>query len=322
MSALAEKGVAPRADRDDQYPSRQEPVARFLPRREPTVYGTADAGPLSQSQLDEFDANGFLILPGLFSADEIDACLAEVEVIRSDDDMLARPEAIIEPDDSALRSLFAVHRLSDFFGAVSSDERIVRRAMQVLGSDIYITQSRINLKPGFNGKEFNWHSDFETWHVEDGMPRMRAVSCSILLTENNAHNGSLMLVPGSHRRFLTCVGETPDDHYQHSLRRQEFGIPDNDNLRTMINAGGLTSALGPRGTVILFDCNIMHGSGSNISPWPRSNLFFVYNSVENRLQRPFCNKTPRPEFIAARDDCPPVRPTRYPNGRETCPEGL
>src|SRR3546814_10756649 len=46
--------------------------------------------------------------------------------------------------------------------------------------------SRLNYKPGFKGKEFYWHSDFETWHVEDGMPQMRALSMSILLAENRS----------------------------------------------------------------------------------------------------------------------------------------
>ncbi len=44
--------------------------------------------------------------------------------------------------------------------------------------------------PGFTGSGFYWHSDFETWHAEDGMPSMRAVSCSIALTENFAYNGA------------------------------------------------------------------------------------------------------------------------------------
>ncbi|MES8739290.1 phytanoyl-CoA dioxygenase family protein, partial [Cutibacterium acnes] len=75
---------------------------------------------------------------------------------------------------------------------------------------LLIHQSRINLKNGFNGKEFYWHSDFETWHVEDGMPNMRAVSCSITLTDNTVYNGSLMVIPGSHKYFVSCVGETPE----------------------------------------------------------------------------------------------------------------
>jgi ectoine hydroxylase len=65
---------------------------------------------------------------------------------------------------------------------------------------------------------------------------------------------------------------------------------------------------GPAGSVVFFDCNTMHGSNSNISPYPRANLFMVYNSVENRLGDPRGGLRPRPEFIAARDDCAPIVP--------------
>jgi ectoine hydroxylase len=52
----------------------------------------------------------------------------------------------------------------------------------------------------------------------------------------------------------------------------------------------------------------MHGSNSNISPYPRSNLFFVYNSVENTLNSPKGGLTPRPEYIATREDFAPIAP--------------
>lgn len=62
--------------------------------------------------------------------------------------------------------------------------RLLDIAQFLLDDEVYIHQSRLNYKPGFRGKEFYWHSDFETWHVEDGMPRLRALSISITLTEN------------------------------------------------------------------------------------------------------------------------------------------
>src|SRR3546814_10424765 len=89
---------------------------------------------------------------------------------------------------------------------------------------------------GFKGREFYWHSDFETWHVEDGMPRMRALSMSVLLAENTPHNGPLMVIPGSHRTYLTCLGETPDDHYLSSLKKQEYGVPDEERKSTRLNS--------------------------------------------------------------------------------------
>ncbi|WP_317848695.1 hypothetical protein [Marinobacter sp. R17] len=40
-----------------------------------------------------------------------------------------------------------------------------------------------------------------------------------------------------------------------------------------------------------------------MSPWPRSNLFFVYNSIENTLGEPYAAPQARPEFLASREQC-------------------
>jgi ectoine hydroxylase len=288
----------------DIYPSRLSDTPRVMPRLDPIVYGDVDDGPLSPEQLQQYDQNGFLILPDFLSPNVVESCLEEFARLCESSEIRGRPEAIIEPGSEELRSLFGIHNpeISTLFRRVAGDPCLVEMAMQILGGEAMLHQSRGNRKPGFAGQEFYWHSDFETWHVEDGMPRMRAVSCSILLTENRPENGPLMLVPQSHRHFVACVGETPDDHYQMSLKRQEYGVPDHDSLQQLVDQGGITSAIGSPGTVVLFDCNTMHGSNSNITPLPRTNLFFVYNSVANPLQTPFCGKKPRPEFIAARND--------------------
>ena len=58
--------------------------------------------------------------------------------------------------------------------------------------------------------------------------------------------------------------------------------------------------MGPAGSVTFFECNLMHGSNGNITPHPRRNVFFVYNSVENTLVEPFAAPSPRPTYIASR----------------------
>ena len=173
---------------------------------------------------------------------------------------------------------------------------------QLLGSDVYIHQSRINDKFGFKGSGFNWHSDFETWHSEDGMPRMRAVSASIMLTDNNEFNGPLMLIPGSHHYFVPCVGETPDMNWKDSLKVQRLGVPEQQDLARLAEKGGIQAPKGPAGSLLLFECNTLHASNKNMSPWPRSNLFFVYNSIDNPLEQPYAGTRPRPEFLATRRD--------------------
>ena len=286
---------------EDLYPSRVETRPHLVQRIDPVVYANqAFPGPLTTDEVSSYNRRGFLVKPDLLTSAEVADLSAELKRWAADSATAALEEAITEPGSGTVRSVFRVHELHPRFGRLARDPRLLGAARQILGSDVYMHQSRVNLKPGFRGKEFYWHSDFETWHVEDGMPRMRALSVSVALTENLPFNGALMLIPGSHRVYVACVGRTPDNHYKQSLKKQEYGVPDDENLTRLADEGGIEVATGPAGSAVFFDCNTMHGSASNISPYPRSNIFFVYNSVENAVQDPFCGLSPRPEHIATR----------------------
>jgi len=289
----------------DLYPSRQEPTPSILPRRDPVVYGGAvHAEGLLPETLDQYQRDGYLSFDSFLNRESLTAIAADMERLRNEaepDD----PAVVREPGGDVVRSIFEVHRRSALVARLIRDPRLLEPVRQILGGPVYVHQSRINFKTGFDGAPFYWHSDFETWHVEDGMPRMRAVSVQITLSENTPLNGPLMLVPGSHLHYVACVGETPEDHYKTSLRQQDYGVPDRTSLGLLVErAGRIASPTGPGGAMVLFDCNTLHGSNSNITPLPRTNLFIVFNSVENRLVAPFGGTRPRPDFIAAREVVP------------------
>lgn len=286
---------------NDPYPSRIGGEPHHIVRLDPVVYSewTADA-PLTRDQADRFMRDGFLVLDGLFSTEEVRDLKAAAGAALRAPDMLECDTTILEPQSGAVRSVFRIHEQARAFEALAADLRLSDIARFLLDDDVYIHQSRLNYKPGFEGREFYWHSDFETWHTEDGLARMRTVSMSVLLTDNTSVNGPLMLIPGSHEIFVSCIGETPVEHYRQSLRKQEVGVPDRDSLTELAGRGGVSAATGSAGTVILFDCNTLHGSAGNISPYPRSNVFFVYNAVSNAPVAPFAAEKPRPEFLAAR----------------------
>lgn len=294
----------------EPYPSRAIDEAMLLRRREPVVWG-AGPGPdwLPPGALSRYAEEGFLVLPGLLGKAEVAALQAEMEALRARFAGSDSATVVREPGSDAVRSIFALPAVSAVFARLARHPRLLGFARQVLDSPVYLHQSRLNYKPGLSGKEFWWHSDFETWHVEDGMPAMRALSCSVLLTENNEFNGPLFLIPGSHTTWVGCVGETPADNYKSSLRAQTVGTPPPESLRLLAaQAGGLAAVKGPPGTVLFFDCNLLHGSAGNISPFPRANVFMVYNSVENRLGPPAHGLAPRPEHIAHRRQVEVLRP--------------
>ncbi|MGV0744693.1 ectoine hydroxylase [Mycolicibacterium sp. XJ870] len=288
MSALTE----------DRYPTRLDYAIAPVPRQDPTVWGGEADGPLNQDHLDRFSASGYLIRPDTVADDWLPPLRHELDRIAADlgaDD----PRVIREPGGT-IRSIFEPHLLSELVAQVVRLDTVLPVARQLLGSDVYIHQARINLMPGFTGTGFYWHSDFETWHAEDGMPAIRAVSCSIALTHNYPYNGSLMVIPGSHQTFYPCVGATPEDNHDTSLVAQNVGVPDETTLTKAVDHHGIDQFTGPPGTALWFDANLLHGSGSNITPLPRSNVFLVFNSTDNELGEPFAAPRPRPEYLAAR----------------------
>src|SRR5699024_6230199 len=133
-----------------------------LDREDPTLYGTADDGPMDAETLSGYDRNGYLTIDELISADEVAALKDELKRLSADESVRRDERTIVEAASDEVRSIFEIHKVSDVFAKIANDPRVVGRAKQLLGSDVYIHQSRVNFKPGFEGKEFMWHSDFET----------------------------------------------------------------------------------------------------------------------------------------------------------------
>ena len=290
----------------DLYPSRASDRPRIIPRREPVLHapdGAQSAGPLKAAQLAAYARDGFLLLEGVLEDQEVRTLQEALAQALKAAQGSAAPEVVREPSGEEVRSIFAVHR-DGLWRGLADDPRLRGVAEQLLGGAVYVHQSRINFKPGFTGRDFYWHSDFETWHVEDGMPRMRAVSFSVLLDDNEVYNGPLMLIPGSQAHYVACVGKTPEHHHEQSLRRQEYGIPDRESLTWLCRAQGIAVPTGRAGSVLIFECNTMHGSNGNITPFARRNAFIVYNSVANALEAPFGAPAPRPEYVASRAGIP------------------
>ncbi|MER5857441.1 ectoine hydroxylase [Streptomyces sp. NPDC059688] len=288
----------------DLYPTRGTSEVT-VPRQDPVVWGSPDTpGPIPTADLQAYERDGFLAVDQLITPDEVEVYRRELERLVTDPAIRADERSIVEPKSKEIRSVFEVHKISELFANLVRDPRVVGRARQILGSDVYVHQSRINVKPGFGASGFYWHSDFETWHAEDGLPNMRTVSVSIALTENFATNGGLMIMPGSHRTFLGCAGATPEDNYKKSLQMQDAGTPSDEALTELAGEHGIRLFTGKAGSATWFDCNCMHGSGDNITPFPRSNVFIVFNSVENTAVEPFSAPVRRPDFIGARDFTP------------------
>ncbi|HMA51188.1 MAG TPA: phytanoyl-CoA dioxygenase family protein [Magnetospirillaceae bacterium] len=280
----------------DLYPSRPSLVASILPRKDPVVYGGAvRSDGLLPETLERYREDGFLCFDSFLDASSLSELSEDVERLRA---IAAPGDPVVlrEPATDTVRAIYDVHKRSALIDALVRDEALLGPVRQILGGPVYVHQSRINYAAGPSAAAFYWHSDFETWHVEDGMPRMRAVNVQISLNDALPENGPLMLIPGSHLHYIPRLGEAAAERAQMSMSGT-----DSASLVGLIERNGIFTATHSAGTMVLFDCNMLHGSNGNITPQPRVTLNIVYNSVDNRPAAvPFGGDRPRPSFLAAR----------------------
>jgi ectoine hydroxylase len=244
---------------------------------------------LSPEQLTQFDRDGYLFFPSLFSAAEIKALNDEVPRLFAQ----RRPENVREKDSDAVRTNFAAHMYSQVFAKLARHPRMVEPVMQVFGEGVYMHQFKINGKVAFDGDLWQWHQDYGTWQADDLMPEARAMNVAIFLNEVNEFNGPLMFIPGSHK-----LGVVDADHDTTTTSYPLWTI-NHDTIRKLVAQGGLVAPKGPAGSMILFHGCLVHGSTANLSPWDRWSVYLSLCAVSNHIRR-----FKRPEYIAHRDFTP------------------
>ena len=120
---------------------------------------------LTQQQIDDFNREGWLFLPELFSPEEVALLAREAVGIYVTD----RPEVWREKS-GAPRTAFAAHLYNEAFGLLGAHPRMIDPVEQIFGEKVYMHQYKINAKHAFTGDVWQWHQDYGTWLNDDGMP--------------------------------------------------------------------------------------------------------------------------------------------------------
>ncbi len=240
---------------------------------------------LGHEQLRQFDTEGWLFLPEVFTPEEV-AVLREA----ADSVFRARREEIWHEKSGAPRTAFAAHTYSEAFGILGAHPRLIEPVEQVFGEKLYMHQFKVNAKAAFDGEVWQWHQDYGTWARDDGMPEARAMNVSVFLDEVMPINGPLMLVPKSHKLGVLAAG--------HDLETTSYPLwtLDHDTVGRLVADGGIVAPVGKPGGMLMFHGNLVHGSAGNITPYPRKIVYLTLNAVSNYIRTPT-----RKEWIAHRD---------------------
>ena len=244
---------------------------------------------LTRSQLEQFDADGYLFFPSLFSRDEIRILTDEVPALYAQ----RRTENVREKTGDAVRTNFAAHLYSAPFARLARHPRMVEPVQQIFGEDLYMHQFKINGKMAFDGDLWQWHQDYGTWTRDDDMPSARAMNVAIFLDDVNEFNGPLMFIPGSHKLGLLEAG------HDTSTTSYPLWTIDHATIAALVDRGGIVAPKGAAGSMIVFHGCLVHASTSNLSPWNRVSVYLSLCAVSNHIRR-----FKRPGYIAHRDFTP------------------
>jgi ectoine hydroxylase-related dioxygenase (phytanoyl-CoA dioxygenase family) len=226
---------------------------------------------LSAEQVSHYCAEGFLVLPRFFDSEAVRRVLDRIdavtrEALTTDDfsDVLELEPEHCEGKRVARRIFNPFDRHADF-RQLAEDERLLDAIESLVGPDINLQHSKLNMKPAEVGSVVEWHQDMAYFpHTNDDL-----LAALIYLDEATVANGCLQVLPRHHFHY-----------FNHNLADGQFAGMITEDLSD--NRYGRPVALeASAGSVILLHCLAPHCSLPNRSNKARRTLIFEYRAADS-----------------------------------------
>lgn len=222
--------------------------------------------PLSDAQLARYHEDGYLLLPGLFDAEEI-ALLRDVA--RADHALAAGAASRRDGQGGAVKLALSNDLPDDLYAAFVRCRRSVALMEQLLGGEVYHWHHKMILKEPHIGGAWEWHQDYGYWyHNACLFPEL--ASLFIAVDRATTENGCLQVLRGSQR--LGRIDHVP-------IGDQTGADP--DRVAAVLQRLERVHVAMEPGDALAFHCNTLHRSDRNLSPDPRWALIGCYNAARN-----------------------------------------
>ena len=219
---------------------------------------------LTQTQIDSYNAEGYLVLPGQIPEDWLQKLRAEIARFEEEARSLSASNDRLDLEDShtpetpRLRRIKLPHVISDVVKELMTSDHILAPARDLIGPDLRLHTTKLNMKSAGYGAAVEWHQDYAFYpHTNDDI-----LAIGVLIDDMATENGPLMVYPGSHK------GPVYDHHvdgvFAGAMLPEENGLDPKDAVE-------LT---GPAGAISIHHGRIVHGSALNRSDRPRRILFY------------------------------------------------
>jgi len=215
-----------------------------------------------------FHRDGFAVCTGALDAALLALLRERADRLTDADGMTPalRPFIDLEPElldgRSVVQRVRRPHDVDPFFFELAGSPALLSVLRPLLGGNIRLHHSKINVKAPRVGSPLEWHQDWAFIPHTNGSLAI----VSILIDDCMAHSGPLQLIPGSHRGPL-------HPHHQDGV----FVGAIDPALLDLSTARPVT---GPAGTTTVHHPMTVHGSGFNLGQGPRRVLFLEYAAAD------------------------------------------
>ena len=227
---------------------------------------------LSRAQREFYFENGYLQLESFIGQDWLDRLWAVTE--RLIDESRARETSNkvfdLEPNHTAenprLRRISNPVGLDPVFEEFGLRGPIVDLAEDLVGPDVKFHHSKLNMKWSGGGEEVKWHQDIQFWPHTNYSP----LTIGLYMDDVDDEMGPMGVIPGSHK------GEIFDLYGQDG--QWAGALADEDLARASLDRAVWLK--GPKGSITIHNCRMLHGSMANNSNCGRPLLLHTYASAD------------------------------------------
>jgi ectoine hydroxylase len=226
--------------------------------------------PLSTTQLEQFHRDGFIILRGLFDAEEI-----ELLGRAAKEDRVLDQNSFGRDDGSGgnIRLSLWSDPGDNLYGMFARCRRIVAAMEQILGGRVGHYHSKMIMKDAKVGGAWEWHQDYGYWY-DIGYLSPDLASVMIAVDKATKENGCLQVIKGSHR-----LGRI-----NHTATGQQAGA-DLARVGEVLEKLELVYCNMDPGDAVFFHSNTLHRSDQNRSEKPRWAMISCFSLIGNDSAR-------------------------------------
>jgi len=224
---------------------------------------------LNNTQLETYKNDGYLVVKGLFSQEEIDKLYNSAI-----ENAIMQKNAMDLNDQTGKKTKLTLWFTpgDDVFGYLIRSERIVNQVWQLLGSESAVCHFHTKLlqKESRVGGAWEWHQDYGYWYKNQFMFPDELMSVMVALTAANKENGCLQVIKGSHKM----------GRLNHGFAGEQVGA-DMEMVNHALKTMDLVYCELEPGDALFFHSNLIHRSEANTSDQSRWSLISCYNSQSN-----------------------------------------